>query len=256
MTRITGHSLIATPCCHTQYSTPQYGSINFSAFAYWTDGSKEHSLMSGGGGLRKCKCGEFYRLQDTIKFGFDAQPDTPPTVRVSAVDLPEATLSPNKAVELVARRLYWLHLNDAYRDCYRTHREAEDKASQARWASEWHRANPDTRTAWTKLISRLLRRKPVTAPPMQNKPFTVPPYQPSQLQVANMTRLLELLLEGGNQTYGPDPLEVTELYRELGRFDEARTALQACTDDDIGFTSKLLAKMIDDRNTAPVRYRM
>jgi len=212
--------------------------------------------MPGGGGLRKCKCGEFYLLSDTIKFGFDAQPDTPPTVRVSAVDLPEATLSPNKAVELVARRLYWMHLNNAYRDLYRTHREAEDKASQAKWAAEWQAANPDTRTAWTKLLSRLIRRKPVAAPPMQNKPFTVPPYQPSQLQIANMTRMLELLMEGGNETYGPDPLEVTELYRELGRFEEAKIALQACTEDDIGFTSKLLAKMIDDRTTAPVRYSL
>jgi hypothetical protein len=230
--------------------------MNFSALAYWTDGSKEHSLMSGGEGLRKCKCGEFYRLQDTIKFGFDAQPDTPPTKHVEAADLPEATLSPNKAIELVARRLYWLHLNDAYRDLYRAHREAEDKASQAKWAAQWQAANPDTRTAWTKLIDRLLRRKPVAAPPMQNKPFTVPPYEPSQLQIDNMTRLLELLLEGGNETYGPDPLEVTELYRELGRFDEAKSALQACTEDDVGVTSKLLAKMIDDRTTAPVRYRM
>ena len=230
--------------------------MNFSALAYWTDGSKEHSLMSGDEGLRKCKCGEFYLLQDTIKFGFDAPPETPYTKHVEAADLPEATLSPNKAIELVARRLYWLHLNDDYRAVYRSHREAEDQASQAKWAAEWQAANPDTRTAWTKLISRLLRRKPVAAPPMQNKPFTVPPYQPSQLQIDNMTRLLELLLEGGNETYGPDPLEVTELYRELGRFDEAKTALQACTEDDIGVTIKLLAKMIDDRTTAPVRYRV
>ena len=230
--------------------------MNFSALAYWTDGSKEHYLMSGDEGLRKCKCGEFYLLQDTIKFGFDAQPDTPPTKHVEAADLPEATLSPNKAIELVARRLYWMHLNDDYRAVYRAHREAEDKASQAKWAAEWQAANPDTRTAWTKLFSRLLRRKPVTAPPMQNKPFTVPSYQPSQLQIGDMTRLLELLLEGGNETYGPDPLEVTELYRELGRFDEAKKALEACTNDDIGVTCKLLAKMIDDRTTAPVRYRM
>ncbi len=212
--------------------------------------------MPGGEGLRKCKCGEFYRLQDTIKFGFDAQPDTPSTEYVEAADLPEATLSSNKAIELVARRLYWQHLNDAYRDLYRAHREAEDKASQAKWAAEWRRANPDTRTAWAKLIDRLLRRKPVAAPPMQNKPCTFPPFHPSQLQIENMTRLLELLLEGGNKKYGPNPLEVTELYRELGRFDEAKLALQACTEDDIGVTSKLLARMIDDRTTAPVRYRM
>ena len=230
--------------------------MNFSAWEYWTDGYSDGGLMPGGGGLRKCKCGEFYRLSDTISFGFDAPPDTPSTEYVKAADLPEAILSPNKAIELIARRLYWQHLNDAHRDLYRAHRESEDKASEAKWAAEWHAANPDTRTAWTKLIDRLLRRKPVTAPPMPNKPFTVPPYQPSQLQIGNMNRLLELLLEGGNQQYRPDPLEVTELYRELGRFDEARTALQACTEDDIGVTSKLLAKMIDDRATAPVRYRM
>lgn len=256
MTRITGHSLIATPCCRALYSTPRYGSVNFMAFAYWTDGETEGGLMPGGGGLRKCKCGEFYLLQETIKFGFDAQPDTPPTEHVKSADLPGATRSPNKAVELVARRLYWMHLNDGYRDLYRAHRKAEDKASQAKWAAEWHAANPDTRSTWEKLIGRLLRRKPVAAPPMQNKPFTFPPFQPSQLQIDNMTRLLELLLEGGNEKYGPDPLEVTELYRELGRFDEAKTALLTCTEDDICVTSKLLAKMIDEAVTAPVRYRM
>jgi hypothetical protein len=229
--------------------------MNFSAWEYWTDGHSDGGLMPGGGGLRRCKCGTFYRLQDIISFGFDAPPDTPSTEHVKAADLPEATLSPNKAVELVARRLYWLHLNDDYRAVYRAHRKAEDKASQAKWAAEWQAANPDIRSTWTKLIGRLLRRKPV-APPMQNKPFTLPPFQPSQFQVENMTRLLELLLEGGNETYGPDPLEVTELYRELGRFDEAKVALQACTEDDRGVTSKLLAKMIDEAVTAPVRYRM
>jgi hypothetical protein len=230
--------------------------MNFSAWAYWTDGDTEGGLMSGGGGLRKCKCGKFYRLSDTISFGFDAQPDTPFTEHVKAADLPAATRSPNKAVELVARRLYWLRLNDDYRAVYRAHREAEDKASQAKWAAEWQAANPDTRSTCTKLIGRLLRRKPVAAPPMQDKPFTLPPYQPSQLQIDNMTRLLELVLEGGNETYGPDPLEVTELYRELGRFDEAKVALQACTEDDVGVTSKLLARMIDEAVAAPVRYRM
>ena len=230
--------------------------MNFSALAYWTDGSKEHSLMSGDEGLRKCKCGTFYRLQDTIKFDFDAPPDTPPTKHVKAADLPEATLSPNKAIELVARRLYWLHLNDAYRDLYRAHREAEDKASQEKWAAEWQAANPDTRTVWTKIISRLLRRKQVAAPPMQNKPFTLPPYQPSQLQIGNMTRLLELLLEGGNQSYGPDPLEVTELYRELGRFEEAEGALKQCPADDIGVSVKLMERLINEDQRAPIRYQI
>jgi hypothetical protein len=151
--------------------------------------------------------------------------------------------------------LYWLRLNDTYRDLYRAHRLAEDKASQAEWEVKWQAANPDTRTAWTKLFSRLLRRKTVAAPPIQNKKFTVPPYQPSQIQIDNITRLLELLLEGGNEMYGPDPIEVTELYRELGRFDEANATLQASTEDDVGVIRKLLSKLINDRTIAPVRYR-
>ncbi len=52
------------------------------------------------------------------------------------------------------------------------------------------------------------------------------------------------------------PIAETELYRELGRFDEATTDLQVCTKDDIWVASKLLAKMIDDSTTTLVRYRM
>jgi hypothetical protein len=61
--------------------------MNFSALAYWTDGETEGGLMPSGGGLRKCKCGEFYLLREAINFGFDAPPDTPPTKHVEANNL-------------------------------------------------------------------------------------------------------------------------------------------------------------------------
>jgi hypothetical protein len=76
MTRITGFTLIASPCCRVLYKTPQYGSINLSAMGYWTDGHKEFGLMPRGGGLRKCKCGQFYLLREAIKFGLDAEAET------------------------------------------------------------------------------------------------------------------------------------------------------------------------------------
>ena len=91
MTRITGNSLIATPCCRSIYSTPRYGSVNFSASAYWTDGYKESTLMPSGGGLRKCKCGEFYLLADAIAMGLAADSDTPPAQFILAADLADAT---------------------------------------------------------------------------------------------------------------------------------------------------------------------
>jgi hypothetical protein len=256
MTRITGFTLIASPCCRTLYSTPQYGSINLSAMGYWTDGAKEHGLMPSGGGLRKCKCGEFYLMREATPLGLVAQPETPHTEFVDAADLADATQSPRKAVELVARRQYWMHLNDPYREFYRAHRQAEDQAAQEQWDANWHADNPDQRSAWIKVTDRLLRKKPEAPPPMDTRPFSAPPYKPSGLQVQNMERLLELILEKTHEPYGPDMLEVAELYRELGRFEEASDALNQCPADDIGVPEKLIGSLIRQSQRAPIRYRI
>ena len=254
MTRITGNSLIATPCCRSIYSTPKYGSVNFSASAYWTDGYKEGALMPSGGGLRKCKCGEFYLLADAIAMGLAADSDTPPAQFILAADLPDAAQSRSKSIELAARREYWRYLNHDYRDLYRAHREEEDKASQAMWESEWHIANPDARSWSRKLIDRISFIKPAAPPQMPNKPFSVPLYQPTQLQRENMVRLLDLLLEGGNQKFDADPLELAELYRQLDQSNEVMNVLQAYTEE--GATYKAIGQMLDAGFTAPVRYRV
>lgn len=256
MTRITGFTLIASPCCRTLYSTPQYGSINLSAMGYWTDGAKEHGLMPSGGGLRKCKCGQFYLLREAIKLGLDAEADTPQTEFVDAADLAGATQSQSPTVELVARREYWKHLNDPYRELYRAHRQAENQAAQEKWSADWQAANTDTRPVFRRFLDRVLRKKPAAPPPMDTRPFSAPPYQPSELQIQNMVRLLELVLEKTHEPYGPDMLEVAELYRELGRFDEAAAALKQCPSDDIGVPEKLMESLIKERQTAPIRYRM
>ena len=212
--------------------------------------------MPGGGGLRKCKCGEIYLLWEALKMGFDAEPDTPRTQHLEAADLPHAVNSSNKAVELAARREYWMYLNHEYRDLYRAYREAEVKASQEKWAAKWQAANPDHRSAFKKVSDWFLRRKPAAPPPMVDKPFSVPPYQLTNLQLENMTRLLELVLEGGNEPYGPDMLEVAEIYREQGRFDAAAEALRQCPEDDRGTPNQVMEQMIDKAVSAPVRYRM
>ncbi len=167
--------------------------------------------MPGGGGLRKCKCGQFYLLREAISLGFEAGPETPHTEFVDAADLADATQSPRKAVELVARRQYWMHLNDPYRELYRAHRQAEGQAAQEKWDADWHAANPDQRSARKKIADRLLRKKPAAPPPMDTRPFSAPPYQPSVFQLQNMERLLELILEKLHEPYGPDMLEVAEL---------------------------------------------
>lgn len=256
MTRITGFTLIASPCCRALYKTPQYGSINLSAQGYWTDGAKEHALMPGGGGLRKCKCSQFYLLREATALNIEAGPETPHTQFVDAADLADATQSPSPTVELAARREYWKHLNDPYREFYRAHRKAEDNAAKEKWDAEWHAANPDTRSVLRKFLDRVLRKKPAIPPPMDTRPFSVPPYQPSELQVQNMERLLELILEKTNEPYGPDMLEVAELYRELGRFEDAADALKQCPADDVGVPEKLMESLLSQRQRAPIRYRL
>ena len=223
---------------------------------YWTDGAKEHGLMPSGGGLRKCKCGQFYLLREAIKLGLDAEANTPHTEFVDAADLADATQSTSPTVELAARREYWKQLNDPYRVLYRAHRQAEDQATQEKWDADWHAANPDKRTVLRKFMDRVLRKKPAAPPPMDTRPLSVPPYQLSELQIRNMERLLELILEKLHEPYGPDMLEVAELYRELGRFEEAADALKQCPADDIGVPEKLMERLISECQRAPIRYRM
>jgi tetratricopeptide (TPR) repeat protein len=149
-----------------------------------------------------------------------------------------------------------MHLNDPYRDLYRAHRQAEEQAAQRKWDADWHAANPDQRSAWQIAADWALRKKPVAPPPMDTRPFSAPPYQPSELQVQNMERLLELILEKTHEPYGPDMLEVAELHRELGRFDEAADALKQCPADDIGVSEKLMERLINEGQRAPIRYRL
>ena len=171
-----------------------------------------------------------------------------------AADLADATQSRNKSIELAARREYWRYLNHDYRDLYRAHREEEDKASQAQWESEWHIANPDTRSWSRKLIDRMSFTKPAAPPQMLNKPYSVPHYEPTLLQRQNMVRLLDLLLEGGNQKFSADPLESVELYRQLDQSNEAMNVLLTCTEKGTAF--RVERQMLDAGFTAPVRYRV
>jgi tetratricopeptide (TPR) repeat protein len=212
--------------------------------------------MPGGGGLRKCKCGQFYLLREATSLHLEATQDTPRTQFVDAANLADATQSTHKPVELVARRQYWMHLNDLYREIYRAHRQAEDQAAQEKWNTAWYEANPDRRSVWRKLADRILGKKSATPPRMDTRPFSVPAYQPSELQIQNMQRLLQLILENKYEPYGPDYLEVSELYRELGLFEEAANALKQCPADDIGVPEKLMERLINEGQRAPVRYRM
>ena len=143
---------------------------------------------------------------------------------------------------------YWRHLNHEYRERYRQHRDSEEAATKAAWEV----ANPDRRTLWDKL----LRRKPSKYSRPTDSPFTYPAFVPTEDQLQNMTRLREILLEWNEASRWSFVMELDELYREQGRFDEAELQISTLDDNQVDVTSKLISRLIQEKQPAPMRYRM
>jgi hypothetical protein len=151
-------------------------------------------------------------------------------------------------MEVAARLGYWRNLNHAYRDSYRQHRDSEEAATKAAWET----ANPDQRTWWGKL----LRRKAPEFSRPRISPFTYPAFEPTEEQLQNMKLLSKILLDWNAAYRDGYLMELAELYREQGRFDEAEsviTSMEIKTDD---VTGRLISKLIKERQPAPMRYRM
>jgi hypothetical protein len=253
MTRISGHTIMVSPCCKSIYKIVDYASMNFSVYAYWTDGAKDGALMPNDGGLRVCRCGIAFLLRDVIRLEVEASPDTPFPPKPAAADLPsviQANSSPQ--VEATARRNYWRYLNDGYRVLYREHREKEEVKADAQWRHDYYASLPFFQRA----ASKLLLRKPKWDFPKPERPFTVPQYKPTAEQTENMQRLLALILNEAEQSCKSDQLEAAELYRELGQFEAAAEALIMCNEDHEQVARQVMSEHIGRRCAAPIRYRI
>ncbi len=197
-------------------------------------------------GLRRCKCGNYFLQSELVTISEVDETDEPSAPRVPPEDLPTAIAQArSQAIELAARLDYWQHLNHAYRDLYRAHRDAEDAATQAAWEA----ANPDRRTAWQKL--RNMDRRPRYEPAL-GRPITFPVFEASPIQRANMLALLGLI-DTADETKRHAFTRV-ELHRELGQFNEARKALVLVDQEDIASVCRLALQLVDQCHAAPVRY--
>jgi hypothetical protein len=247
MTSIAGYNISAAPCCGKTYRTIRYRSMNFSAREYWTDGYTDGGLMPNGFGLRKCLCGAFYLLSEMMDLGRADETELENPSDVQAEDLPNAIAEARNAqVEVAARLEYWQHLNHSYRDSYRAHREAEEAATKAAWELD----NQDTRSLWQKL-----RKVPApfyTRP--SNSHITHPPFEPTSVQQDNMRALL-LFLDSADKRRR-HLKKIVELNRELGEFEEAAKALDEYEEIDRNKISKLMTNLVQQRESAPVRYRL
>ncbi len=249
MTIVRGVRILTSPCCRVQFAFPRYVSMNFSAFEYWTDGWREHSLMPNDEGLRLCTCGQFIMLKDMVEVDTAEFSELPYMDRIPNDLLPVCIeKASSEEMEVAARLSYWRHLNHEYRDRYRQHRDAEEAATKTAWIA----ANPDRRTKWDKL----LRRKPPGYTRSTNSPFTYPAFEPTDDQLRNMKRLSEILLEYDEASRRGYVMELAELYRELGLFEKAELMILTVDDDQVGVTSRLITRMIMEKQSAPMRYRM
>lgn len=246
MTRVSGYNIFTTPCCGERYKKVRYSSMNFMAWEHWTDGYRGQSLMPNDHGLRKCACGNFYLVIETHHQEHTSESDLPFPEKLSAEEIPLAIASARTPeVELAARLDYWQHLNHDYRERYSAHRKLEEQATQAAWEA----LNPDTRTWWQRV-------RKVPAPEYKrpaSSPFTYPAYELTTEQRANLIALQELLAQSKN---GWDKLHLVEVHRELGAFDKAQQVLDTIQENEQGTTSRLLAKLVSEKETALIRYRM
>lgn len=237
MTSTRGFNLVATKCCGAVYSTPRYSSINTSAYEYWTDGARVHSLMPTDGGLRRCRCGKLFLMRDTFNVGFEESRSISYAESIKDIDISlllNEELSPE--VEIVVRRRYWRFLNEPYRALYRAHREIEDLKSQSRHG----------------FFKNIFKKFGFIKVEKSNEDkFSVPAFEPSQDFRNNLECLLALVNESVSQDY----LEIVEILRELSRFDEAEKALVMCVDDD-SKTADLFRQLVGERSNAPYRYRL
>lgn len=245
MTIVSGQKILAAPCCGARYSAPQYRSMNFSAFEYWTDGWRQGALMPNDDGLRRCACGSYGLVTDLIEFGPVTTEVLPRMSHVPDEELPACIAATDRMdVEIAARLGYWRYLNHSYREQYRLHRTTEEAATKAAWEA----ANLDRRSWWGVLLRRLppeYRRPP-------DSPVTCPTFEPTEQQFQNMQHLCQRL-ENHLPYY---QLELAELYREQGLFDKASYKINGIEQQDQNVTSRLIERLIREKQSAPTRYRM
>ncbi len=88
------------------------------------------------------------------------------------------------------------------------------------------------------------------------EPVSFLAYEPSVTQIANLERLIELIEEGINEVQTPDMVEVVELHRELGLFDQAMGAKARSSGGSTHLPMKLIVDKITKGQRALFRYSL
>jgi len=248
MTRVFGRTILKTPCCGALYCDKAYASINFSAQEHWSDGRHVCSLSPEGEGLCVCACGAYFLVRQCAELGklpnaHDAAPtgwetmtapgqapgeDSRKWFRNRRDTRPERALEPPDLIKV----------SDA--DCGEAIacNPSDTLVMIAARRGHWRHLNDPFREVYREF--------------METHTFGLPKFEPTAEQEANMRALVALL--DGTERANYD--EVTELYRELGEFDLAGSAVMKAAPNRWGETIALILRpLIAKRIASPVRYR-
>lgn len=249
MTMIRGVRIRATPCCGKLYASPNYLSMNFMAAGFWTDGWRENSLMPNESGLRQCACGEFLKLKDMTDIREEEKSDLPRMEHIPGELLLDCIKQcKDEDMEILARFAYWRFANHEYREIYKAHRDAEELQNKLIWDN----SQKELQSWWKRALcfSTPEYARSVTST------FTVPLFEPSDEQMDNMTQLSEKILAAQKSSQRKNALNLAELYRELGRFEEAKFQINQIPDHELGTSSKIIDEHIEKQESALIRFRM
>ena len=255
MTSVSGRYIVATPCCRALYTTPAYRSLNLSAMEYWTDGRRVNGLSPNDGGLRVCKCGQFYLLKDTtnIEFIENQKPVAPEgwenikenwwtRFRKKQTKAQIMAFYDTRPIEVInaesaAIPQHTVFVKDedlpsVIDQCY-GEREILIIARRRYWQS----LNDPFRDVYRKH--------------REKHPDGFPDFVPNTTQVENMYSLLDLLLVMEQK---PDEFEVIELFRELGNFYEAGVRLDRA-ENKSDRIHEVLSELMNRKLSTPARFR-
>jgi hypothetical protein len=151
-------------------------------------------------------------------------------------------------MEILARFAYWRYANHDYRKVYEAHREAEERQNKINWDTSQKELQ-----SWWKKVFRFPTPEYTRS---ATSTFTFPPYKPSPEQIENMTRLSAMLLDTQKLKPNENAINLAELYRELGRFEEAKFQIAKISINDTGNTIKVISEFIEKKEAALIRYRM
>ena len=223
MTRILGKQVIRTPCCYAFIGSQAYGSINLMAQEHWTDGRMVHGLMSQDGGIRICKCGNFYLLNE-CEYVMTLQKEKP--------------IAPDDWQK--TKNNWWTRFlgkptNEEIILRHDTRSQSEIDNEKLKLPDAVHVADssmPDVfeQSGASRQLQIAARRRywqylndPFRETYREQKnldPDSFPDYQPGSEQRENMQKLIELLQNTSN-----DYLQISELYREMGDFSNSLSSL-------------------------------